>query len=511
MKIRGILNIGIIFAGVVILISCGSKSNTIPTTYSNTTGWSFNGKSGGMKINNQYHEKTPPNMVLIEGGTFTMGRNAEQGGQTANSFQRRVTVNSFFMDQYEITNENWREYLDWTKIVLHNSPALIEKAKPNVAVWREKLAYNEPYVENYFEHVAYRHYPVVGVTWEQAMDYCEWRTDRVNEKILMDRKKIKAPDFDAIRKSNNAKEIAEKYIFSTKKYYYTNIYNNPGISKDTAKIAIADGILFPYFRLPTEAEWEYAAYGLSSDPQEGNVANGHIYPWESTQMRSGNKKSQGAMMANFARGRGDLMGVKGNSDGNIIPGPVNSYYPNAFGLYNMAGNVNEWVLDVYRPLSDLDVEEYNPFRGNVYEPIHFYRQNDDNGDKTVIRYKVDSLGRYKYEVVKVGKDIKNYVNDVKNYKDGSLQTSSNSDLWKDSADAHSVNATKTMYNPESDQLDILSSRISDYSRVYKGGSWKDRPYWLNPSTRRYLDQNKSTNDIGFRCAMTRLGTPLNKK
>lgn len=508
MKIRSMSTIGIMMAAAVVLMSCGGDSNKISTSFSNTTGWALNGKKGGLKINNKYHERIPPNMVLIEGGTFTMGRNAEQGGQTANSFQRRVTVNSFFMDQYEITNENWREYLEWTKQVLHNSPAIIERAKPNVAVWREKLAYNEPYVENYFEHVAYRHYPVVGVTWEQAMDYCEWRTDRVNEKILMDNKKIQAPDFAAIKKSTNANEIAEKYVFSTKKYYYTGYNNRNPKMKDTTKVVMADGILFPYFRLPTEAEWEYAAYGVGRDTKMGEIENSHIYPWESTQFRNGTKKHQGAMMANFARGRGDLMGVKGNSDQNIIPGPVNSFYPNDFGLYNMAGNVNEWVLDVYRPLNEMDVEEYNPFRGNVYEPIHFYRQTEDTPDKTVIKYKVDSLGRLRYSVVREGKDLENYVNDVKNYRDGTVQTSNNSDLWKDSTAAKKGQATKYMYNPESDQLDVLSSKVSDYSRVYKGGSWKDRPYWLNPSTRRYLDQNKSTNDIGFRCAMTRLGTPL---
>jgi|GEM_PF-4425562 len=68
----------------------------------------------------------------------------------------------------------------------------------------------------------------------------------------------------------------------------------------------------------------------------------------------------------------------------------------------MAGNVNEWVLDVYRPLSDMDVEEYNPFRGNEYEPIRFNHQTQDATDKTAIQYYVDSLGRSRYKVVRAG-------------------------------------------------------------------------------------------------------------
>jgi gliding motility-associated lipoprotein GldJ len=485
---------------IAIMGSCRSSSNNqIPTKYSNTTGWAYNSKSnGGLKINNAYHEKTPPNMVLIEGGTFTMGRNAEQLAQTANSFQRRVTVNSFYMDQYDISNENWLEYLNWTKAVFHNSHALIERAKPNMAVWRENLAYNEPYVENYFEHVAYRHYPVVGITWEQAMDYCEWRTDRVNEKILIDMKKIKPTQWDAISKSTNPQEIAEKYIFSTKKYYYTN-FNEPvvGRGRDTSKVDMSDGILFPYFRLPTEAEWEYAAYGYLPN-KDGEVENGQLYPWRSSQLRRPEKNHSSGFMANFSRGRGDMMGVDHNSDKGIIPMPVNSFSPNNYGLYCMVGNVNQWVLDVYRPMNELDIKGYNPYRGNSFEPVRFNRM----GAQNVSDYKVDSLGRLRY----VGKEIE----DVRNYLDGSVSSSSNSDIWKDSIPSGNA-ATAVMYKPENDQLGILSPAISNNSRIYKGGSWKDKPYWLNPSTRRYLDQNKSSDDIGFRCAMTRLGSPLKSK
>ena len=62
-----------------------------------------------------------------------------------------------------------------------------------------------------------------------------------------------------------------------------------------------------------------------------------------------------------------------------------------------------------------------------------------------------------------------------------------------------------MYDPDENAEGLLSSKVTNRSRVYKGGSWKDRAFWLNPSQRRYLDQGKSTSDIGFRCAMTRLG------
>ena len=53
----------------------------------------------------------------------------------------------------------------------------------------------------------------------------------------------------------------------------------------------------------------------------------------------------------------------------------------------------------------------------------------------------------------------------------------------------------------------ITTLINDKARVYKGGSWNDRAYWMSPGTRRFLDENQSTNDIGFRCAMVRVGSP----
>lgn len=249
---------------------------------------------------------------------------------------------------------------------------------------------------------------------------------------------------------------------------------------------MSDGILFSDFRLPTEAEWEFAAYAIQAGA-DGMVPEGKIYPWSGAQMRNPTKKQLGQMQANFVRGRGDMMGTSGSlNDRATITAPVNSYYPNDFGLYNMAGNVNEWVLDVYRPTSYEVVAEYNSFRGNVY--LTPRATGKDQFGRNV--YQIDSLGR-----------IANDSIDFRDFKDGDPQSQINFSL----ANANLL-ARDTM-----DITDILRPVISKNTRVYKGGSWKDRVYWLNPSTRRYLDQNKAANDIGFRCAMSMIGNIEQKK
>jgi formylglycine-generating enzyme required for sulfatase activity len=199
------------------------------------------------------------------------------------------------------------------------------------------------------------------------------------------------------------------------------------------------------------------------------------------------------MQANFVRGRGDMMGTSGSlNDKATITAPVNSYYPNDFGLYNMAGNVNEWVMDVYRSTSYDDIAEYNSFRGNEYlTPI--VSSVDELGNKI---YKLDSLGRVATEVTKG--------DDKRNFKDGDPMSQIDFTI----ADSTGLASLKT--KAKIDPTDVLRPRISDKTRVYKGGSWKDRVYWLNPSTRRYLNQDKSTNDIGFRCAMSKIGS-MSKK
>jgi formylglycine-generating enzyme len=485
---------------VILFVSCSRQSAN--EGYSSLTGWKYNDKDGaGFEVKGQFVSEVPSGMVSIEGGSFTIGEKGEFVTAPRNSKPRRVTVSSFYMDQYEVRNLDWREYTNWMKVVFNKTaPKLVKKVQPNANVWRDEMAFNDPYLKNYFIHPAYDQYPVVGVTWEQVMDYCSWRTDRVNELALVREQIILAPDFFELEKQTNHDSIANFFVFNTQKYLTQNNYQPPvgkrpmtDVYGEDRKSDMSDGILFPDYRLPTEAEWEFAAYAISSVTIDGMVAEGKIYPWSGSQVRNPTKAQLGQMLANFVRGRGDMMGTSGAlNDRATVTAPVNSYSPNDFGLYNMAGNVNEWVLDVYRPTTYDNTAEYNSFRGNQYlTPIVVGL--DSLGQNI---YKIDSIGRVATQVDKE--------NDVRNFKDGDPTSMVITDFAQ-FGDTVGVGNLVDKSKLKLDPTDVLRPRITDKTRVYKGGSWKDRIYWLNPSTRRFLDQDKCANDIGFRCAMSMIG------
>jgi gliding motility-associated lipoprotein GldJ len=273
----------------------------------------------------------------------------------------------------------------------------------------------------------------------------------------------------------------------------------------TRRINFEDGVLLPRYRLPTEAEWEFAAYALRGNTFEERLYERRVYPWDGHIVRNSDQKNRGAMMANFVRARGDYMGVAGSlNDNGSITVDVKSYWPNDYGLFCMAGNVNEWVLDVYRPLSFENVDEFNPFRGNVYTDL---KRNPSTGEVV----QKDDLGRLKIDTVTsttpgVASRYNYRKGDYRNFKDGDIQSSISAGGSWVAPDPDTTKGSQRMYSQDLRNNDFVTL-VNDNARVYKGGSWKDRAYWLNPSTRRYLDQESSRDDLGFRCAMIRVGSP----
>ena len=265
-----------------------------------------------------------PNQVLVQGGRAVLGTFEEDVLYTHDNVERTVTVQSFFLDQTEIANIHWLEYLHY--IQRDSSETYYQSALPDTTVWEKELAFNTPYVSNYLRYPGFRYYPVVGVSWEQAVDYCRWRTEAVNKQRAME--------------------------------YYGEDYIDGDIPP------IESGIYLPEFRLPTEAEWEYAAYGQAGTQWlDENQTQRRLYPWDGRTIRSSKRGSVGKFQANFKRGRGDYAGIAGAlNDAGFVTMNIYEYAPNDFGLYNMAGNVNEWVYDIYRPLNFQDMEDLNPIR-----------------------------------------------------------------------------------------------------------------------------------------------------
>jgi gliding motility-associated lipoprotein GldJ len=477
---KNLLKLSAVCLGAILMMtSCGSKER------SSTTGWKYNDSDwGGFEKVDYAGQIAGPNLVLIEGGTFTMGQVEQDVTYDFNNIPRRVTVSSFYMDETEVSNIDYREYLFWSRRVFGESyPEVYLNALPDTLVWREELAFNEPFVETYFRHPSYDLYPVVGVNWLQANEYCKWRTDRVNEMLLIEKGILEnTPDQKDENNFNTESYLAGQYEGTVRKNMKSYV---PGT--EDRPVRLEDGILLPEYRLPTEAEWEYAALALQGNQaseKDELITDRRIYPWNGKTVRYQRRdKAQGTILANFKRGKGDYMGMAGKLNDNAhIPSEVGTYLPNDFGLYNMAGNVSEWTLDLYRPLTsitlqDEDNHDLNPYRGNKFRT----KILDEDG-KPIEK---DSLGRIRYRYVEDDE-----AQDRENYKRG---------LVYDYLDGDQE--SRALYDYGNHTL------VSNKSRVIKGGSWADRAYWMSPGARRFKEEDKSDRYIGFRCAMTRTGSP----
>ncbi|MBI9069456.1 MAG: SUMF1/EgtB/PvdO family nonheme iron enzyme [Salinivirgaceae bacterium] len=202
-------------------------------------------------------------------------------------------ASNVYMDQTEVKNVDWREYLYYQQKVYGKNSQEYKNALPDTTIWRHKLAYNEPLVEFYFRHPAYGEYPVVGISYQQAVAFCNWRSDRVNELLWVKENK------------KTLEEIKDKSTI-------------PEVFK---------------FRLPTKEEWlKYANFQTTARVLK-KIKKKHSGDYKLT--------NNELIYGNFLRINNDSTVI----DGSDITSPVMSYYPNSYKLYNMYGNVAEMISE----------------------------------------------------------------------------------------------------------------------------------------------------------------------
>jgi len=378
---RTLLGLSMLCVGTATIFpACSSKTKGV----SDKTGWNYNDpRLGGFDVANYPGQQTGPGLVPVEGGRFTMGQTEEDITYERNNIPRDVTVSSFYMDETEVANVHYREYIYWLQRSYGpDYPEEISKALPDTTAWREALAFNEPLVTNYFRHAAYNNYPVVGVNWYQANAYCKWRSDRVNEMILIKNGMLK----------KNQNQVNED-VFNSEAYVSGQYLGTPGRNQKRdldpngagkRNASYADGYMRVGKRLPTEAEWEFAARGGQAPAR---------YYWGNTLQPNGN------WMANIHQGH--FPDYNSKEDGYVELAPVRSFPPNAYGLYDMEGNVWEWCSDLYRP----DYYRYSP-ANDPHGPADSYDPDEPGAVKHVqrggsflcsdqycIRYKAGSRGK----------------------------------------------------------------------------------------------------------------------
>jgi sulfatase modifying factor 1 len=402
-------NLHILFASPLLFLalSCNKSGSTVGKSFPD------DGQLHGVAPAGRYNLSKPPGMVYVPSGTFHMGPSDEDINYAFTARNRQVSINGFWMDATEITNNEYRQFVYWVRdsiaatlmqygkeidgrfqidwkraeMIKWGDKATIEKidqmiltpdnrifgkkeidptklkfhyerfnlkeaAKkenegkprskfidsddvkvyPDTLVWIRDFSYsyNEPMTQRYFSHPAFGNYPVVGVNWNQATAFCEWRTLIQNSAL------------DRLHKATESS-----------------------------------------YRLPSEAEWEYAARGGRSQS---------MFPWGNYYLR--NKK--GCLLANFKPGRGNYP-----EDGAFYTARADAYWPNDFGLYCMAGNVAEWTSSVYYEGASSFEHDMNPdirYNAQPTDPPRMKRKVVRGGSwKDVGFYLQTSTRTYEYQ------------------------------------------------------------------------------------------------------------------
>lgn len=382
-------------------------------------------------------------MTFIEGGTFNMGQtesdiiwnNEHDTMLLASLLVKRVTVSSFCISNREVSNKEWAEFYNAKVDELGKEAASVYKQDTSAWIKDFSYSYNEPMTQNYHHHEAFNQFPVVGVSWIQAKEYCKWKSAKVNA-ILRDAGLLGKDDPDIIQ-----------------------------------------------FRLPTEAEWEFAALALISKQsytRDERIIDRRIYPWDGTSL----KDKKGKHLANYGivYDQNGVIRKYYQDDGSLYTSQHASYLANDYGLYDMAGNVAEWVEDTSSMRSivdisvyDAEVQDQNPFRGDVV--MHPKNSIDSSQIAAIIRERLISRAN---------------------------NTSIQLDPVKDKGMIDNV--IKTTWH----DIQTIVIHCDNKGHIVKGGSWADPSLYLMPGTRQSFPEDAQKCFIGFRVAMDRVDSNEDK-
>jgi len=380
-------SIAVLFV-LIFSITCSGGRKNYPTAQhpgkmSPTTGVPYNRK-GRLAVASFPGQIVGPNLVFVAGGTFIMGSLDDNSLDTKNCPKRTISVSSFFMDATPVTNIAWIEMMDWLK--QYAPKEFLAAATPDETVWKDDLAYNDSLIKNYLKYPGFRLRPVIGVSWVQAKFYAWWRTLYTNL-YLIEKARCKLEDLANYTLGEIAgcdlEEIKDSKLSELAKYKLGDLLKieqeDEEDEEDEDEFEAADeeseeqgqngrleeirgkGILLPsYYGLPTEVQWEYAAKcPIGTQNEDGSMEKYQkIYPWKGHGVRG----EYGELLANFRRARGNNKGIAGEANSNCPTTDVHEYPPNDIGLYDMPGNVSEYVQDTYRPRSAETVNNYNSVR-----------------------------------------------------------------------------------------------------------------------------------------------------
>jgi formylglycine-generating enzyme required for sulfatase activity len=478
-------------------------------------------------------------------------------------------IPSFFISKSEETNLNYLSYLNWLKRVYVDYPELETNAEPHDLPYSELTKFNDPILKGQLRNPAFAYYPVTGVDWIQVQDYLCWKTDRLNEAILVDLKYFKENP-DQVNEDNFNYEafMARQYEGAVRKIIPGMEYTFSG-ETEIHKYSTTYPFLFPGYRLPTEEEWEYAS---KEEFSNNHISKGETYPY--------GKKY---FLLNFLTHRlygGDYAlkpyaknaGAYEPADMNRMKGGT-TYDNRHYGVYNMGNNVKEWIMDIYTP-----EKQHYPNMESVYVLNGFilaqdsmyknaegkYKKKDNSGrmpyrtmgvsangdDFRVMQYRYrlfrDSVSRIpnpdsvkirlaqKEKLVSVYRQMRTYRfyngYDYNNpwlfYYDGGTARWMNLQNYRvdtvtlengEKREQLVLDTNKIMNSPEFVEERLYITKrfrnvvyepsVTFRNRVIKSGTWK------NPSTsvRESMRETEASADVGFRTVIPYMGMPIDKK